>query len=131
MLDLDHFKQVNDTYGHLAGDAVLARWPARSLGGPRPGDAVGRFGGEEFVVLLPELGHQEAAVVAERIRGAVSMLTVPAGQLSISGVSTSIGMSAYPRGGTTLRDLLDAADTALYEAKATGRNKVVHAADTS
>ncbi|SFW92340.1 diguanylate cyclase (GGDEF) domain-containing protein [Amycolatopsis australiensis] len=130
MLDLDHFKQVNDTYGHLAGDAVLRAVAESIIGAVRGrGDAVGRFGGEEFVVLLPGIAHPDIGAVAERIRRAISALTVQAGQLSITGLSTSIGMAVYPQAGTTLQRLLDAADTALYHAKATGRNKVVHVAD--
>jgi diguanylate cyclase (GGDEF)-like protein len=130
MLDLDHFKQVNDTYGHLAGDAALravAQAITSSVRGR--GDAVGRFGGEEFVVLLPDIGPAEIGPLAERIRRAVSTLTVPAGQCSIRGLSTSIGIAIYPTSGTSLQHLLDAADTALYRAKATGRNKVVHGTD--
>ena len=130
MLDLDHFKQVNDTYGHLAGDAVLRAVAEAIIAAVRGrGDAVGRFGGEEFVVLLPGIAHPDIGAVAERIRRAVAALKVPVGKLSITGLSTSIGMAVYPNAGTSLQRLLDAADTALYHAKATGRNKVVHAAD--
>jgi len=130
MLDLDHFKQVNDTYGHLAGDAVLRAVAQAIISAVRGrGDAVGRFGGEEFVVLLPGISEPDIGAVAERIRRAVSALTVPAGQLSITGQSVSIGSAVYPQAGTSLQRLLDAADTALYHAKATGRNKVVHVAD--
>jgi len=130
MLDLDHFKQVNDTYGHLAGDAVLKAVAQSIISAVRGrGDAVGRFGGEEFVVLLPGITQPDIGAVAERIRRAISALQVPAGQLSISGLSVSIGIAVYPTAGTSLQRLLDAADTALYHAKATGRNKVVHVAD--
>jgi diguanylate cyclase (GGDEF)-like protein len=130
MLDLDHFKQVNDTYGHLAGDAVLRAVAEAIIAAVRGrGDAVGRFGGEEFVVLLPGIAHPDISAVAERIRRAISALTVPVGQLKVTGLSVSIGIAAYPTAGTALQRLLDAADTALYHAKATGRNKVVHVAD--
>jgi diguanylate cyclase (GGDEF)-like protein len=130
MLDLDHFKQVNDTYGHLAGDAVLRAVAQSIISAVRGrGDAVGRFGGEEFVVLLPGITQPDIGAVAERIRRAISSLQVPAGQLSITGLSVSIGIAVYPAAGTSLQRLLDAADTALYHAKATGRNKVVHVAD--
>lgn len=130
MLDLDHFKQVNDTYGHLAGDAVLRAVAEAIIAAVRGrGDAVGRFGGEEFMVLLPGIAHSDIGAVAERIRRAITALQVPVGQLSITGLSTSIGMAVYPTAGTSLQRLLDAADTALYHAKATGRNKVVHVAD--
>ncbi|MEV4056128.1 GGDEF domain-containing protein [Amycolatopsis sp. NPDC049688] len=130
MLDLDHFKQVNDTYGHLAGDSVLKAVAQSIISAVRGrGDAVGRFGGEEFVVLLPGIAEPDIGRVAERIRRAISTLKVPAGQLSITGLSASIGIAVYPTAGTSLQRLLDAADTALYHAKATGRNKVVHVAD--
>jgi diguanylate cyclase (GGDEF)-like protein len=130
MLDLDHFKQVNDTYGHLAGDAVLKAVAQSIISAVRGrGDAVGRFGGEEFVVLLPGIAQPDIGAVAERIRRAISALQVPAGQLSITGLSVSIGIAVYPAAGASLQRLLDAADTALYHAKATGRNKVVHVAD--
>lgn len=130
MLDLDHFKQVNDTYGHLAGDAVLKAVAQSIISAVRGrGDAVGRFGGEEFVVLLPGITQPDIGAVAERIRRAISALQVPAGQLSITGLSVSIGIAVYPTAGASLQRLLDAADTALYHAKATGRNKVVHVAD--
>jgi diguanylate cyclase (GGDEF)-like protein len=130
MLDLDHFKQVNDTYGHLAGDAVLKAVAESIISAVRGrGDAVGRFGGEEFVVLLPGIARPDIGAVAERVRRAISALRVPAGQLAISGLSVSIGIAVYPSAGASLQRLLDAADTALYHAKATGRNKVVHVAD--
>ena len=130
MLDLDHFKQVNDTYGHLAGDAVLKAVAQSIIAAVRGrGDAVGRFGGEEFVVLLPGITQPDIGPVAERIRRAISALKVPAGQLSITGLTVSIGIAVYPKAGASLQRLLDAADTALYHAKATGRNKVVHVAD--
>jgi diguanylate cyclase (GGDEF)-like protein len=130
MLDLDHFKQVNDTYGHLAGDAVLRAVAQAITASVRSrADAVGRFGGEEFVVLLPGISHPDIGPLAERIRRAVSTLTVQTAQSAITGLSTSIGIAAYPTAGTSLQRLLDAADTALYHAKATGRNKVVHVTD--
>ncbi len=130
MLDLDHFKQVNDTYGHLVGDAVLKAVAQSIISAVRGrGDAVGRFGGEEFVVLLPGISQPDIGAVAERIRRAISALAVPAGQLSVTGLTVSIGIAVYPTAGASLQRLLDAADTALYHAKATGRNKVVHVAD--
>ncbi|UOX86069.1 GGDEF domain-containing protein [Amycolatopsis sp. FBCC-B4732] len=130
MLDLDHFKQVNDTYGHLAGDTVLSSTAEAIVSAVRGrDDAVGRFGGEEFVVLLPGTGRPDCGAVAERIRRAISVLTVPVGQSSITDLSVSIGVAVYPQAGRSLQDLLDAADAALYRAKETGRNKVVHAAD--
>ncbi|QWF83324.1 GGDEF domain-containing protein [Amycolatopsis sp. CA-230715] len=132
MIDLDHFKRVNDTYGHLAGDAVLkaiADAIVRSVRGHE--DAVGRFGGEEFVVILPNVTGDGIAMVAERIRTAVHELTVriPVGDRGqvVTGFSVSVGSARYPSAGTTVQALLDAADIALYQAKQAGRNRVVAA----
>ncbi|MFD9894418.1 diguanylate cyclase [Amycolatopsis sp. NPDC059027] len=130
MIDLDHFKRVNDTYGHLAGDAVLKAVAGAITTAVRDrDDAVGRFGGEEFVVLLPDVAEPDIAPVAERIRQAISRLSVPTEHATVSGLSASIGSASYPRSGTTLPLLLDSADNALYHAKSTGRNKVVHVTD--
>jgi diguanylate cyclase (GGDEF)-like protein len=133
VLDLDHFKAVNDTYGHLAGDAVLAAVAATLRAEVREGDVVGRFGGEEFVVLLRDLdlttaGRRQMATIAERIRARVAELAVavhtPDGPLTIDGVSTSVG-AVFDLGRTcTLQQVLGAADAALYSAKRDGRNLV-------
>ena len=133
ILDLDHFKSVNDTYGHLAGDAVLAAVAATLRAEVREGDVVGRFGGEEFVVLLRDLdltsaGRRQMATIAERIRARVAELAVavhtPDGPLTIDGVSTSVG-AVFDLGRTcTLQQVLGAADAALYSAKRDGRNLV-------
>jgi diguanylate cyclase (GGDEF)-like protein len=129
MVDLDHFKQVNDTYGHLAGDLALKAVADTITAQVRSYDSVGRFGGEEFVVLLPGVGEDHVVTVAERIRRAVSELVVPVdfaddGRV-IRDLSVSIGVAMYPTAGTVVDRLLHAADTALYSAKNTGRNKVV------
>ena len=126
LLDLDHFKQVNDTLGHLAGDSAL-----RAIGDAlkrelRGYDAVARFGGEEFVVFLNDLQVEEAVVVAERtlsrIRGLVIANQETNGEkLSLT---ASIGLAGYPQHGQDLTDLLEAADGALYAAKRTGRDRV-------
>lgn len=133
ILDLDHFKSVNDTYGHLAGDAVLAAVAATLRAEVREGDVVGRFGGEEFVVLLRDLdltsaGHRQMATIAERIRARIAELAVavhtPDGPLTIDGVSISVG-GVFDLGRTcTLQQVLGAADAALYSAKRDGRNLV-------
>lgn len=133
ILDLDHFKGVNDTYGHLAGDEVLAAVAETLRSEVREGDVVGRFGGEEFVVLLRDLeltpaGRQQMAAVAERIRVRVADLGVvvntPDGPLTIDGLSTSVG-AVFDLGRTcTLQQVLGAADAALYSAKRDGRNLV-------
>jgi diguanylate cyclase (GGDEF)-like protein len=133
ILDLDHFKLVNDAHGHLVGDDVLAAVAAELRGGVREQDLVGRFGGEEFVVLLPDLqpgplGRIEVRVVAERLRRLVAELAVPVhtpdGNLTISGLSVSVGGAAMPADGTTLEQVLKAADASLYAAKRSGRNLV-------
>ena len=129
MVDLDHFKKVNDTYGHVAGDAVLKAVADAISGEVRDYDSVGRFGGEEFVVLLPGMTEADGVGVAERIRHAVTQLAVEApveGRTTvIRNLSASIGVSTFPSAGDDIEPLLLAADAALYEAKNTGRNRVV------
>jgi diguanylate cyclase (GGDEF)-like protein len=133
ILDLDHFKSVNDDHGHLAGDQVLSAVASALRAEVREHDLVGRFGGEEFVVLLPELGREldgsgELHAIAERIRHRISTLSVvvstPHGSLTIAGLSVSVGGAAFPEHGAGLENLMDAADTALYAAKRDGRNAV-------
>jgi diguanylate cyclase (GGDEF)-like protein len=134
VIDLDHFKDVNDTHGHLAGDRVLAAVADTLRAEVRDRDLVGRFGGEEFVVLLgalgdPGTGSGEMQVVAERIRVRISELRVEMptadGPLTVAGLSASVGCSLYPDDGHDLRELLQVADTALYAAKRAGRNRVL------
>jgi diguanylate cyclase (GGDEF)-like protein len=129
MVDLDHFKKVNDTYGHVAGDAVLKAVADAITGEVRDYDSVGRFGGEEFVVLLPGMSEDDGVGVAERIRHAVTQLVVEApveGRTTIiRNLSASIGVSTFPEAGDDIEPLLLAADAALYQAKNSGRNRVV------
>lgn len=133
ILDLDHFKAVNDDYGHLSGDEVLAAVAAVVREEVRETDLTGRFGGEEFVVLLPDLapgaaGSAAMRAVAERIRGRVADLSVPVdtpdGPLTITGLSTSIGGAAHPGDRTPLTTVMNLADRQLYAAKGAGRNRV-------
>jgi len=129
LLDLDHFKRVNDQLGHLAGDAALAAIALLLSSSVRHGDLVGRFGGEEFVVLLPEAEPEVAQAVAQRMRHAVSGLRVPTVATDgrehvLSGLTVSIGVATTPRFGYELPDLLVAADAALLTAKGYGRNLV-------
>jgi diguanylate cyclase (GGDEF)-like protein len=140
ILDLDHFKAVNDDHGHLAGDEVLSAVASALRAEVREHDLVGRFGGEEFVVLLPDLGRDpdgaaELYAIAERIRHRISTLSVavstPSGSLTIGGLSVSVGCAAYPDHGTGLEHVLEAADAALYAAKRDGRNAVRIAATPS
>ncbi|MET8845702.1 GGDEF domain-containing protein [Amycolatopsis sp. NPDC004625] len=128
MIDLDHFKRINDTYGHLTGDDVLAAVAVAISGSVRQGDTVGRFGGEEFVVLLPGIGRADVLAIAERVRVAVGELNVVistgTGTVRVSGLSVSIGVARHPDAGPTLDDVLRTADAALYRAKEAGRNRV-------
>jgi diguanylate cyclase (GGDEF)-like protein len=132
VLDLDHFKLVNDHHGHLVGDQVLAAVAEAVRAEVRDDDLVGRFGGEEFVVLLPsgesDDGRIAAAVVAERIRKRVADLQVAVpemrGSVVVDDLSVSIGGSVFPADGAGLSQLLEVADTAMYAAKRAGRNRV-------
>ncbi|WP_425484910.1 diguanylate cyclase [Amycolatopsis anabasis] len=129
MIDLDHFKWINDNFGHPAGDDVL-RTVAQVLDEvTRPSDVVGRFGGEEFLVLMPDIGGVAAGVAAERIRGAIAELRIVTtdkrgAQTTIADRTTSIGVAVFPDHGDTLENLMQAADAAVYEAKEGGRNQV-------
>jgi diguanylate cyclase (GGDEF)-like protein len=128
MVDVDCFKNYNDHYGHQAGDACLQQI-ARSLRGipQRPADLVARFGGEEFVVLLPSTAQEDAAGLAERMRSAIADLQIPHATSRVGpGVTASFGVAAmHPLGNQPASDLVAAADAALYEAKENGRNRVV------
>ena len=122
IMDLDHFKNVNDTYGHLAGDRVLVDFVGKASGLLRRPDQFGRFGGEEFVALLPETNQDEAMLVAERIRAEVAMAGAQ------PGCTVSIGVASSVPGEATIDTILSRADEALYGAKAAGRNCVRAAA---
>jgi diguanylate cyclase (GGDEF)-like protein len=128
--DIDHFKAVNDTYGHLAGDAVLAAVSATIRDLLRDCDLCGRFGGEEFVLLLPRTTAAQAFEVTERIRQAISQLAIPRDGTATIQVTISIGVAVPSQARCTLDDLLAAADHALYQAKRNGRDRVVMYADT-
>lgn len=124
MIDIDHFKQVNDKYGHLHGDRVLASVAEFTRLGLRRYDFAARYGGEEFVVTLPETNHDDALVIAERIRRQVQLHEFD-GQLKQLQVTVSIGVATFPADFiASLDDLLREADEALYRAKASGRNRV-------
>jgi diguanylate cyclase (GGDEF)-like protein len=129
IIDIDRFKLVNDRYGHLVGDSVL-RGVGRCLHAEvRDYDTVGRFGGEEFVAVLPEASEVEALIIAERLRARVNELRVSAMidglERDDDAMAVSIGVACSPQGDDELADLLVAADSALYRAKAAGRNKVM------
>jgi diguanylate cyclase (GGDEF)-like protein len=125
ILDIDHFKGINDHFGHLAGDRVLATVTSRMVSCLRRSDLPSRYGGDEFAVLLPETGSESALEVAERIRCAITNDPVKMKGQHIP-VSASIGMATYdPTRTTDWEQLLNEADKALYRAKAQGRNRVV------
>jgi two-component system, cell cycle response regulator len=124
-LDLDHFKKVNDSYGHQVGDKVLCDVVQKCLDAIRPYDGVARVGGEEFMVLLPQLTLGAARLIGERVRSAIagSMFEVGIGRLVE--VTVSIGVSEFGRDGDTLDTILRVADERLYRAKDAGRNCVI------
>jgi diguanylate cyclase (GGDEF)-like protein len=122
--DLDHFKLINDTYGHAAGDAVLASVTAACRTHLRKSDLMGRLGGEEFAVLLPHTDHVAALEVADKLRGTLEHLHHPAGSGGAV-VTASFGVANLDAETTDLETLLAHADSALYEAKAAGRNRTV------
>jgi two-component system, cell cycle response regulator len=122
MLDLDHFKKINDSYGHLAGDAVLREVTSRVLRVIRSYDFLGRYGGEEFIVVLPACDRAQAEQSAERIRVAVASSPVFAGSEEIP-VTASIGVTSVAVN-VSEKEILAVADTALYQAKSSGRNRV-------
>ncbi|MDH3445196.1 MAG: diguanylate cyclase, partial [Deltaproteobacteria bacterium] len=124
LFDLDHFKQVNDNYGHRVGDQVLSETAIRIKGTVRPYDLVGRYGGEEFLTVVPGCDVQSAANVAERVRDALSSSPVftPAGQIFVT-VSAGVSAASLERMPEATW-LIDGADRALYRAKQLGRNRV-------
>jgi diguanylate cyclase (GGDEF)-like protein/PAS domain S-box-containing protein len=127
MLDLDHFKRFNDTYGHEAGDAVLRETGSFLVKSIRAEDVVCRFGGEEFVVILPTADLEASRARAERIRSKLRELTVLHQGQSLGVITVSVGVAALPTHGTSAKELLQAADAALYGAKREGRDRVVTA----
>ncbi|MFI1990942.1 GGDEF domain-containing protein [Actinoplanes sp. NPDC020271] len=127
MVDLDHFKNINDTYGHQAGDRVLHDMAQRLLTGRRAGTVLARYGGEEFVVLVPHVDQDELVPLAERIRRSLADLPIEATEHTLITVTASIGAAWSPGASVDPAHLLRAADKALYAAKAAGRNRVVAA----
>jgi diguanylate cyclase (GGDEF)-like protein len=127
LVDIDHFKTVNDTHGHLAGDKALRAVTDALRSKLRPYDLAGRFGGEEFVILLPQTREVDALGVAERLRSHIAAMSIPVDDGDDSGRSVrltiSVGVAALDGERRELTDMLAAADAALYYAKETGRNK--------
>jgi len=126
IFDLDHFKEVNDTHGHLVGDQVLRQVADTLRASLRGHDVLGRYGGEEFALLMPGADMPAAIAATERARLAVGERPIQAGALSIV-VTVSAGVAAYGDDCSDWESLLRSADTALYEAKRLGRNRVVAA----
>ncbi len=125
MVDLDHFKGVNDTYGHLAGDQVLVQIVRMARAVLREGDILVRYGGEEFLAILPGAACADAREAGERLRRRVSETPIPVGAHLLR-VTLSVGVAAHPEAAAvTLEDLVRSADEALYAAKAAGRDRVV------
>ncbi len=123
LLDIDDFKQINDSRGHLAGDAVLHGVAATLSGLIREIDLAARYGGEEFAVLLPQTSLEGAGKLAERLRAEIQARRIPFGDQPISGVTASFGVAAGPQEGGQLA-LVESADSALYQAKREGKNTV-------
>lgn len=124
MIDIDHFKRVNDQYGHQNGDQVLVTVADLTRVGLRSYDFAARYGGEEFVMILPDAGHEDALMIAERLRSRIQIHSFT-GALKSLKVTVSIGVATYPTDFiTTVNDLIRESDEAMYRAKVAGRNRV-------
>jgi len=125
MLDIDHFKKINDAHGHLAGDKVLQAVARCIAGCVRPQDTVARYGGEEFAIVMPDCQAAYGETVAERVRQSVAALSVPVSPMINLEITTSVGGAFAPVWVRSTADLwIERADTQLYLAKAQGRNRV-------
>ncbi len=124
LMDVDHFKKINDRYGHFAGDRVLRNIAKVIRSNIREIDIAGRYGGEEFCVVLPDTDIDGAFFAAERIRGAVETSSIAVYEDVFINVTVSIGIVNFPQHGRTKEELIDKADWALYRAKKNGRNQI-------
>jgi len=124
MLDVDQFKLFNDTFGHEAGDLVLKEVAALLKSNTRAEDIACRYGGEEFTLILPEMTLEHAKVKAHRVNEAVRQLRILQGQQFLGSVTISVGVAIFPTDGSNAREVLHAADAALYRAKQGGRDRV-------
>ncbi len=127
MIDIDHFKKFNDTHGHAFGDKALTLVSKIISMSVRESDTVARFGGEEFIVVLPNTDIEFAVPIAEKLRRAVEECSVSNDNGIAEGVTISLGVSCYPSFAQSLKDLINSADSALYQSKAKGRNMVTRA----
>jgi diguanylate cyclase (GGDEF)-like protein len=123
MVDIDYFKSYNDKYGHLVGDAILHQVAATIKENVRQIDLVGRYGGEEFAIVLVELGTEQSQIVAERIRKAVEGKSIKVYDEELK-VTISLGVSTFPKDAQEAQGIIDKADQALYRAKESGRNRI-------
>ena len=125
MLDVDHFKQFNDTFGHEAGDLVLKQVAATLLDHARESDVVSRYGGEEFALMMPGTSLADGAERAEALRKAIKQLHLAHRGRTLGTITASFGVAAFPELGASWAEIVNAADRALYQAKADGRDRVV------
>jgi diguanylate cyclase (GGDEF)-like protein len=125
MLDLDHFKMVNDTHGHDAGDAVLKALASVIKNKVRASDIVIRYGGEEFMVVLQDIADSDSLVIAEKIRASVEAMVITHNSIVLQ-KTISIGVANFPKDSGTFWQAVKFADVALYHAKTAGRNRVQH-----
>jgi diguanylate cyclase (GGDEF)-like protein len=124
MVDIDHFKRLNDTFGHTAADAVLREWSELLKAKFRGSDIVCRYGGEEFVIILPDISAEAARQRLEQLRSDLAHMVVREDGQSIQAVTVSMGLAYYPVHGRSSQNLLQAADHALYRAKDLGRDRI-------
>jgi len=124
MVDIDHFKKINDTYGHLAGNVILKEFAHILQENVRSIDVVGRYGGEEFLIILPEAGLHQAQIVGERIKEKLSEKEIKISQKDTIKIKFSAGIASFPYNATSVSELMTVADNALYRAKKAGRDRI-------